>query len=412
MQDRGAAKLVATVAALNVLSYLDRQLLVALAPLLMAELALSRADIGLLVGVSFVSVFALGTIVVGALADRWSRPRLMAGGLAAWSAATLLTGTASGFASLAAWRALVGVGEATLPASALSMIGDRVDRAHRGLANGIFYAGIPVGFALSFALAGWLGPWLGWRAGFVVLGATGFLAVGLVWRLADPPRRGVGRAEAPGGVAATARALLHTLAGRPAIGGLALGATLVVFASAASQHAITWLVQERGFAYRRAALLSAVVMLASGIAGNLGIGAITDRARRRHPGARLVALALLGVFGLCAAAAFYQLPPSSALFLPCWLVAQAWMLGWYGPLIAAVDEMAPAGSRATVIGFTLLLVNLLGVGAGPYVTGLVGDRVSLTVGLTWSLAPAAAGLTLLGLIGLGQIRARYPAAEA
>jgi MFS family permease len=409
-EDRGAVRLVATVAALNVLSYLDRQLLVALAPLLMAELALSRAQIGLLVGFSFIVVFALGTLVVGVAADRRSRPRLMAGGLAAWSVATALTGTASGFASLAAWRALVGVGEATLPATALSMIGDRLGPARHGLANGVFYAGIPIGFALSFALAGWVGPWLGWRACFLALGVAGALAVGIVWRMDDPRRRGAGSAALPASFAATIRALARALAGRPALAGLVLGAALIVFASASSQHAITWLVQERGFPYRRAALLSAVVILAAGLAGNLGIGAITDRAGRRHPGARLVALAALGALGLAAAAAFYRLSPASVFFLPAWLVAQAWMLGWFGPLLAAVDEMAPAGLRATLIGFAVLAINLLGVATGPYVTGLVGDRASLTVGLTWSLVPAAIGVAVVGLIGLGQLRSRHPRA--
>jgi hypothetical protein len=46
------------------------------------------------------------------------------------------------------------------------------------------------------------------------------------------------------------------------------------------------------------------------------------------------------------------------------------------------------------------MVNLLGVGTGPYVTGLIGDRASLTAGLTWSLVPAAVGVALVGLIGL------------
>jgi predicted MFS family arabinose efflux permease len=285
----------------------------------------------------------------------------------------------------------VGVGEATLPPSALSMLGDRVAPARIGLANGVFYAGIPVGFALSFALAGWVGPWLGWRACFLALGAAGLLAVPLVWRMADPPRRGTGTRPASAGLGAAVRAL----AGRPALAALVAGGALLVFASAASQHAITWLVQERGFPYARAAFLSAVVVGTAGLAGNVGIGILTDRAQKRRPGGRLLALAGLGAVGLAAAALFYRLPPSSALFLPCWLVAQAWMLGWFGPLLAAIDEAAPAGLRATVLGLALLVVNLLGVGTGPYVTGLIGDRAGLTAGLSWSLVPAAAGLVLV-----------------
>jgi predicted MFS family arabinose efflux permease len=396
MTDRGVVRTVAALAGLSLLSYVDRQLLVALAPLLIADLGLSRAEVGLLIGFSFIAVFAIGMLVVGVLADRFSRPRLAAGGLAAWSAATALTGTAGGLASLSAWRALVGVGEATLPPTALSMLGDRVPAGRLGLATGIFYAGVPVGFALSFVLAGSLGPWLGWRACFVVLGAAGLLGVPLVWRMADPPRRGGEGRPASRGLVASARAVLE----RPALAGLIAAGTLIVFASASSQHAITWLVHERGFPYARAAFLSAVVIGTTGLVGNVGIGLATDRAEARGPGGRLLALSGIGALGLAASAAFYRLPPGSRLFFPCWCLAQAWMLGWFGPLMAGVDRAAPDGMRATVTGLALLVMNVAGVGAGPYVTGLIGDRAGLTAGLTWSLVPAALGLALIGLLAL------------
>jgi MFS family permease len=401
MVDRGAVRMVAALAGLNLLSYLDRQLLVAVAPLLMAELGLSRASMGILIGAAFIVVYALGTFAVGILADRWPRPRLIALGLGGWSAATALTATASGFASLAAWRALVGIGEAMLVPCALSMIGDRAPAGRVGLATGVYYAGIPVGMGLSFALAAVVAPALGWRACFLLLGAAGLVAVALVWRMADPPRRGTptSRADgAPAGASAAARAV----AARPALAGLIAAATLVVYTSASSQHTIVWLVQEHGLPYPRAALFSAVVGVAAGLAGNVGIGLLTDRGQRRHPAGRLLALAGAGVLGLAAAAAFYRLPAGSVLFFPCWFAAQAWMMGWFGPHVAAIDERAPAGLRASVIGFALLVVNLFGLSAGPYVTGLIGDRATLTAGLAWSLVPAALGLALVALIAARQ----------
>jgi predicted MFS family arabinose efflux permease len=290
----------------------------------------------------------------------------------------------------------VGVGEATLPPTALSLIGDRVPPARAGLASSVFYAGVPVGFALSFVLAGWVGPWLGWRACFFALGAAGLVGVSLVWRMADPPRRGAAGGTGRAGLGAAARAV----AASPALVGLIAGGTLLVYASAASQHAITWLVQERGFPFARAAFLSAVVLGTAGLSGSVAIGLVTDRAQRRRPGGRLVAFSGLGALGLAAAALFYRLPPGSSFFFPCWWLAQAWMLGWFGPLMAAIDEAAPAGMRATVTGLALLTVNLAGVATGPYVTGLIGDHASLTTGLTWSLVPAALGLALIAHKGV------------
>jgi len=402
LRDPDARRLIGAVASLNVLSYVDRQLLVALAPLLMADLGLSRAQIGLLVGVSFIAVFALGTLVVGALADRWHRPRLIALGLGVWSAATALTSLASGMASLAACRALVGIGEAALPPTALSMLGDRIPFKSMGLASGVFYAGIPVGFGLSFALAGLVGPWLGWRVCFLGLGTAGLAASLLVLRLPDPLRRGT--APAASGPRGGARETWRAVTERPSILVLIGAGALLAYASASSQHAITWLVEERGFDFSRAAFWSAIVITTAGLAGNLAIGAITDRARRRHPAGRALALAVVSVAGLGAAAAFYRLPPASPRFLPSWFVAQAFLLGWYGSLLAAIDERAPAGQRATLIGGALLIVNLAGVATGPFVTGYVGDRAGLTYALLSSLVPGLAGAALLALLGLRELR--------
>jgi MFS family permease len=400
--ERGAWRLLLALASLNVLGYVDRQLVAALAPVLMAELGLTRADVGFLIGPAFVVVFALGTLVLGAAADRWRRPRILAGGLAAWSAATALTGAASGFATLVLWRALVGVGEATLPPTAVSMLGDRFAPSRLGFATSVYYAGIPVGFGVSLAVAGWVVPRFGWRACFFLLGVLGLAAVALVWRMADPPRRSPAAGAAgdgPAGAGSPARRVRLALAAEPSLPLLIAGATLLTYASASSQHVVTWLVQERGFAYSRAAYLAAAMVLGAGLAGSLALGALTDAAERRRAGGRLAAFVLIGVVSLAATGAFYLAPAASPVFLAAWLVAQAWTLGWFGPMLAALHERAPAGSRATVIGFALMVVNLVGVGAGSWVTGAIGDRAGLTTGLLWSVAVGAVGLALVGLAG-------------
>jgi MFS family permease len=391
--DRAAWRLLAGLSALNVLGYVDRQLLASIAPVLMAELRLSRAAIGLLVGPAFVVVYALSTLGLGAAADRWSRTRIVAAGLAVWSAATAVTGAAVSLSALAVCRALVGVGEATLPPAALSLIGERFPRERTGLASAVYYAGIPIGYGCSLALAGWLVPRFGWRAAFVLLGLLGLSAVALVARTSDS-RRPQASAPPATGQPAAAR-LVAALAADRELTLLVAGACLLTYASASSQHLMTWLVQERGFAYARAAHLAALVVLSAGLAGNLGVGALTDRAGRRQPARRLAAFASLGAAGLAAAAVFYTAPAGSVRFYAAWAVAQAWLLGWYGPLLAVIHDRSPVGSRATVLGFALMALNLVGVGLGPWLTGVVGDRASLTQGLLESVAVGAVGLVLV-----------------
>ena len=198
--------------------------------------------------------------------------------------------------------------------------------------------------------------------------------------------------------------LRRAFAGRPTLGLLVAGATLIVYQSGSSQHLVTWLVQERGLAYSRAAYLASAVVLLAGIVGSLALGAVTDAAERRWPGGRLFAFVLLGAASLGMTTVFYVLPPASPFFLAAWFVSQAWTLGWFGPMMAALHARAPAESRATVIGFSLMTLNLLGVGLGPWITGAIGDRAGLTTGLLTSVGVGAVGLASWGwplVIGSG-----------
>ena len=160
---RSAWVLLGMMTALNVLNFVDRQLISSLAPLLIADLGLSRSQMGRLVGVTVVVFYTLGGMLLGVAADRWSRRAIIAWGLGLWSIMTALSGAARSFLHLALPRVLVGVGEATLTPAALSMLGDAFPVRRLGLATGIYYAGLPIGTALSLGVAGWVAPRFGWR---------------------------------------------------------------------------------------------------------------------------------------------------------------------------------------------------------------------------------------------------------
>ena len=54
-------------------------------------------------------------------------------------------------------------------------------------------------------------------------------------------------------------------------------------------------------------------------------------------------------------------------------------------------------ARSTIIAFALLVMNLLGVGPGPLVTGMIGDRLGLTTGLLASLMVTALAIVPFAL---------------
>jgi hypothetical protein len=69
----------------------------------------------------------------------------------------------------------------------------------------------------------------------------------------------------------------------------------------------------------------------------------------------------------------------------CWFFSMASTVAYFGPVFAAIQELAPAHVRSSAVAFGLLVMNLLGVGPGPWITGLIGDRSSLTAGLIVSV---------------------------
>ncbi|MBZ0102843.1 MAG: MFS transporter [Thermoanaerobaculia bacterium] len=171
-----AWRLLAFLTLLNVLNFVDRILITALAPLLIEDLGLTRAQIGLLAGFGFVFFYSFVGLLLGLAADRWRRIPLVAAGVALWSAMTALSGAARGFAGLALPRLFVGVGEATLTPAALSMLGDAFPPRRLAMASGVYYAGIPLGTAVGLIASGWLAPRWGWRAPFWILGGLGLVA--------------------------------------------------------------------------------------------------------------------------------------------------------------------------------------------------------------------------------------------
>ena len=405
---RSAWVLLGMMTALNVLNFVDRQLIASLAPLLIADLGLSRSQIGLLVGFAFVVFYTVVGMVLGVAADRWSRRAIIAWGLGLWSVMTALSGAARSFLHLALPRVFVGVGEATLTPAALSMLGDAFPARRLGLATGIYYVGLPIGTALSLGVAGWAAPRFGWRVCFYAFGLIGLAAVALLFTVREPARRAEAsraRIGAAPSVGSIVRDLRGALAGHPALGIVMLGGAGLAYGSAAALHGITWLVQERGFQFATAAYTAGLMSVTSGLLGNLAGGWGADWCARRWRGGRAWSLVLLTLFFAPFSTAFFLLPASSPLFYVCWFFSSASTVAYFGPVFSAVQELAPAHVRSSAVALGLLVLNIVGVGPGPWITGMIGDHASLTMGLLSSV-----GVSTLSVVAFAAAARRWPRA--
>ncbi len=395
---RAAWGLLLFLTALNVLNFVDRMLIASLAPLLIQDLGLTRAQIGLLAGFGFVFFYTLVGLFLGIAADRFRRFPLIAAGLALWSAMTALSGFARNFIQLAIPRIFVGIGEATLTPAALSMLGDAFPARRLGLAIGVYYAGIPLGLALALISSSIIAPRYGWRVSFFALGIIGLLATVLLGVLREPERRRTAAAIAEGNAALPTsppavrellRDLFRSLVARPALTLSLAGGSLLCYGSGAALHAVTWLVEERGFKYADAAMSAGIVAVFAGFLGNLAGGIFGDFCARRFRGGRLWSLVIMTAFFTVPAWLFYSATPGTPLFYICWFFTSAGTTAWFGPLFSSYQELAPVHARSTMVAFALLVLNLLGVGPGPLITGMIGDSRSLSFGLLVSLVVTA-----------------------
>jgi MFS transporter, Spinster family, sphingosine-1-phosphate transporter len=383
--------LLALLTTLNVLSWIDRQIVPAVAPLLIEELGLTSAQIGLLYGYAFILCFILAGVLLGPLADRVHRPRLIAAGLALWSVFTGASGMARSFAQLAAARLMVGIGEATLTPASLAMLSDAFPERWRARAAGIFAIGLPIGSGFSLIVAGILAPRYGWRACFLVLGAVGVIAAALVATVPDgrsgPAKDGRHvRAGVEAGSSRPVRDFTRVLQSSPALMLTILGGAIVTFSTAATIHVLTWLVRERGYAFRDAAMMAGGIYALAGAIGNVAGGWFADVCAARWRGGRLWSLVITQVVLVPPTLLFFSSAPGSAAFYAGWVLSSLRGTIWYGPLYAAAQDLVPETARATAIAFLMLAINLLGAGPGPWLAGAIGDRSSLTEGLvltTW-----------------------------
>jgi MFS family permease len=121
------------------------------------------------------------------------------------------------------------------------------------------------------------------------------------------------------------------------------------------------------------------LLLIGGTAGVFAGGWLADRlgAGNRAWYARLPAIAwVISAFAWTAG----LLSPSLWIAWPLLLVGNAVNILWLGPVITAVQHLAPARMRSTASGSFLLINNLIGLGVGPLLIGRLSDAFKAAYG--------------------------------
>lgn len=413
-RSRAGWPLVLLLAAINLSAFVDRFLIAVVATPMKQALDLSDARIGLLQGTAFAILHALAMPGLGTLADRGYQRAVLLGSLALWSLATLLAGLAHSFAILVVGRLALGLGQAGVVPSALSLLAHRGDRRRTALSVAFLTAGGSLGRSVALLGGGAALAWLvargglglpdgetltPWRVLFVVAGLPNVVLALLVVAIVTPRPAPARRAGGPSALAWILRRrrtyLPHFAASAAAV---LMGQTLIAWAP-------SFYIRSHGMSAAESGMSLGLLVLLAAPIGHFSAGLILDR---RRGGRRSAAPWMLGAGLLLAvpATAVMGLAADRAVSLAAFATLVA-ILGCTSPAaLGGIQFLTPVALRGRVSALFVAAITLTAVGTGPLLLGILSDTIFGAGGL------GRAFLTLFAVMGLLGAAAAYGAARS
>ncbi|MEM9623779.1 MAG: MFS transporter [Pseudomonadota bacterium] len=393
-------------------SQVDRQIMGMLLEPIRLELGASDTAMGFLVGLTFAIFYATLGMPIAMLADRTNRRNIITAAITIWSGMTVLCGYAQTFVQMAMARIGVGVGEAGSTPPSHSMISDLFPPEQRGTAMGVFALGVNFGLLLAYLGGGWLSENYGWRNTFIAVGLPGLVIALILYLTVAEPKRGASDdaikpetdnddaiAEDDGNKVAGAppfkevaaymwrvRSTRHLTIGAAIAGFIGYGFTLWM---------PTFLVRSHGLSPTEVGLVLALMTGLVGALGTFTAGKLADvLARRDERWRSWVVAAGKGGYVPFLAGVFMVDDLTTALIL---YIIPAFFGGFYlAPTFALIQSLVSLRMRALASSIVLFVLNIIGMGFGPQLVGIMSDYFAPEYGKE-SLRMALFILTFLNL---------------
>jgi MFS family permease len=394
---RGYARYVLGVLSLvYVFNFIDRQILAMLLEPIQQDLGVSDTLMGFLSGFAFVLFYTFAGIPIARWADTGSRRSIIALGLTVWSAMTAACGLAQSFVQLALARVGVGIGEAAGSPPAHSLISDYFPPERRGTALSVYSMGVYVGAAIAFLAGGYLRENFDWRVAFLVVGLAGVpLAVLLRTTVREPPR---GHSEGGPADARTdsVRKVMRFLASRRSFVFLVVAASIQ---SISGYGVLAWGPTFLGRVHQMGGVEIGIwfglTVGLGGIGGAFLGGSIADRLGARDPRWYLFLSAIVCLTGVPFAAGFALAGDATTAllsFIPFYVLAAMYV----GPMLWMVQGLVKLRMRAMASAILLFILNLVGLGLGPFLIGFMNDQLADRFGVE----AIRYSLLVVGMVGV------------
>ena len=382
-------------------NFIDRQIVGILAPFIQEDLSLTNTELGLLIGLAFAVFYTTVAIPIAWLADRYNRVNILSVALATWSGFTALTGLATNFVQIGLARMGVGIGEAGGSPPSHSIISDMYPKEERASALGVYAMGIPIGVMAAYfvtaALIGTSSDDVNWREIFVFLGVSGILLAIIVKLVIREPVRGAmefndQREIAKPPFVESLKTLLRIPAWWAMCFGIAFGS--FVSYSKSAFHTKYLVTLDPSFDFQTLVIILGVI---KGItyAGGAFFGArLADKWGKRDIRAYgwLPAISITLCLPIGIAAWWSPTVEMNLIFTSFFLL----FMGIYlGPSFAIAQTLAPIHMRAMSTALFFFILNMIGLGLGPSISGWMIDLYNANYGNVESIRYAMTVTSLM-----------------
>jgi predicted MFS family arabinose efflux permease len=362
-------------------NFIDRQLLSILQESIKLDLSLSDSQLGLLTGFAFAMFYVTAGIPIARWADRGNRRNIVALAIGTWSFMTAISGFVQNYLQLLLARIGVGVGEAGGSPPSHSIVSDIYPPEKRATALSIYSTGVNIGILFGFLFGGWLNEFFGWRVAFVVVGVPGILIAFLVRRTLAEPIRGLNENKQVPAALVPFKDVMSLLWSRRSFRHLALAAGLNALAAYGTLNwQASFFIRSHGMTTGE---LGTWLALSSGLFGAIGVfagGIIADRLGPRDKRWYVWLPAIAGFISLPFMLIVF-LTSSQYLALIVAFIPGLLFNVYLGTTIATSHALVGQRMRATASAILFLILNIIGLGLGPWSVGMLSDYLQPSLGV-------------------------------
>lgn len=365
------------------LNFLDRGLIILLLQPIKEDLSLSDTQLGFLTGIAFGLFYATLGVPIARATDRGNRVNITSVAIALWGVTVMVCLLVTNFVQLVCARIAAAVGEAGCMPPTYSLIGDYFPQAaERTRAMTLYFLAGPIASLVSFGLGGWLNELYGWRWTFFIMGLPALLTAIVVKAVVREPRMQRARPAAGQHPAQPSfTTVLATLWGRRSSRHLSI-ATILLFSMGLglSPWYAAFLMRSHHLGTAELGVWMGLIFGLGGLGGILAGGYVASRWFSQDERGQLRFSAVVVAMLVPCFVAFLLVPGKHQALIALVPLAMA-LSFFFGPSFALMQRLVPDEMRATTLATVMLLANLIGMGLGPQIVGILSDLLMPMLGM-------------------------------